>query len=154
MRGEILLWGKYYYVAILPPRGKFYYIVVFSGEKFYYGGKNYSTTPVFKKGNVNDANNYRGISLVNCILFTSILNKRLLKWDKDNSVKMDAQFGFRPGLGTVDAIFVLQSLVNKHLRKKGGRLYCCFINYRKAFDFVNRSKLWIKLTMIGIKGKM
>ena len=29
VRGEILLWGKYYYVAILPPRGKFYYILVF-----------------------------------------------------------------------------------------------------------------------------
>ena len=45
--------------------------------------------------------------LVSCMgkLFTSILNKRLLKWDKDNSVITDAQFGFRPGLGTVDAIF-------------------------------------------------
>ena len=53
-------------------------------------------------------------------LFTSIfkLNKRLLKWDKDNYVITDAQFGFRPGLGTLDAIFVLQSLVNKYLRKK------------------------------------
>ena len=40
MRGEILLWGKYYYVAILPLWGKFCYIVVFpGGGEFYYGGK-------------------------------------------------------------------------------------------------------------------
>ena len=115
-----------------------------------------SIVPVFKKGNVNDTNNYRGISLVSCMgkLFTSVLNKRLLNWDKVNSIITDAQFGFRPGFGTVDAIFVLQSLINKYLRKKGGRLYCCFIDYRKAFDFVNRSKLWIKLTKTGIQGKM
>ena len=87
-------------------------------------------------------------------LFTFVLNKRLLNWDKVNSIITDAQFGFRPGFGTVDAIFVLQSLINKYLRKKGGRLYCCFIDYRKAFDFVNRSKLWIKLTKTGIQGKM
>ena len=99
---------------------------------------------------------FRSGFLVSCMgkLLTTILNKRLLKWDKDNSVIMDAQFGFTPGLGTVDAMLVLQSLVHKYFRRKGGRLYCCFIDYRKAFDFVNRSKLWIKLTKIGIQGKI
>jgi hypothetical protein len=31
-------------------------------------------------------------------------NTRLMKWSEDNSVLTDAQFGFRPGYGTHDAI--------------------------------------------------
>ena len=112
--------------------------------------------PVYKKGDINDTNNYRGITLVSCLgkLFTSILNRRLLEWDKKFNIITDAQFGFRPGNSTVDAIFVLQSLINKTLKKRGGRLYCCFVDYRKAFDLIDRSKLWGKLIKQGINGKM
>jgi hypothetical protein len=35
-----------------------------------------------------------------------------------------------------------------------GRLYCCFIDYRKAFDLLVRSKLCWKLITQGIDGKM
>ncbi|ESO92711.1 hypothetical protein LOTGIDRAFT_70291, partial [Lottia gigantea] len=35
--------------------------------------------PVYKKGSINDVQNYRGISLVSCLskIFTCILNNRL-----------------------------------------------------------------------------
>ena len=56
-----------------------------------------------------------------------------MKWSEDNSVLTDAQFGFRPGYGTHDAIFALHSIISKSLRQ-GKRLYCCFIDYVKAFD--------------------
>lgn len=39
------------------------------------------------------------------------------------------------------------------LRKKK-RLYCCFIDFKKAFDTVERFKLWQKLGMYGIRGKL
>ena len=77
----------------------------------------------------------------------------MLKWDKENSVITDAQFGFRPGHSTVDAIFVLQSLINRTLKRKD-RLYCCFIDYKKAFDLIDRSSLWSKLIKQGVTGKM
>jgi hypothetical protein len=111
--------------------------------------------PVYKKGDCNDTNNYRGVTLISCMgkLFTSVLNRRLLKWDKENSVISDAQFGFKPGHSTVDAIFVLQSLINRTLKKRK-RLYCCFIDYRKAFDLIDRSSLWCKLINQGVQGKM
>ena len=109
-----------------------------------------------KKGDQNDTNNYRGITLLSCLgkLFTSILNSRLLKWDSENNAITDAQFGFKQGFSTVDAIFVLQSIINRNLSKKGGRLYCCFIDYKKAFDLIDRSKLWCKLIKQVIQGKM
>ena len=67
--------------------------------------------PNYKKRNVNNPDNYRGITLLSHMskLFTSILS-----WsDHLNSVVTDAQFGFKPGSGTRDAIFVLLSLISK-----------------------------------------
>jgi hypothetical protein len=40
------------------------------------------------------------------------------------------------------------------LHIKGKRLYCCFIDYIKAFDSVAHVKLWLKLSRIGITGKL
>ena len=111
--------------------------------------------PIFKKGNPNDPGNYRGISLVSHMgkLFTSLLNNRLTKWSENSSVLTEAQFGFRPGYGITDAIFSLHSLISKSLRK-GKRLYCCFIDYVKAFDGVCHLKLWLRLARCGITGKL
>lgn len=111
--------------------------------------------PLFKKGPVDDPGNYRGISLVSHIgkLLTSTINTRLMKWSEDNSVLTDAQFGFRPGYGTHDAIFALHSIISKSLRQ-GKRLYCCFIDYVKAFDSVSHFKLWLKLAKCGVTGKL
>ena len=111
--------------------------------------------PIFKKGNMNDPNNYRGISLVSNFgkLFTSVLNQRLIEWSQTFDIITDAQFGFRPGLGTVDAIFALTSLIFKSLSSKK-RLYCCFVDYTKAFDSIQRYMLWYKLSNIGIQGKL
>ena len=59
------------------------------------------------------------MSLVSHIgkLFTSTINTRLMKWSEDNSVLTDAQFGFRPGYGTHDAISTLHSIISKSLRQ-------------------------------------
>lgn len=83
-------------------------------------------------------------------LFTSVLNNRILEWDNKYDILTDAQFGFRPGLSTVDAIFVLQSLINKTLCNKI-RLYRCFVDFQKAFDSINRCKLWDKIYKVGIR---
>ena len=42
--------------------------------------------PIFKKSDLSNPNNYRGITLVSnvCKLFTAILNKRLLYWSNTN----------------------------------------------------------------------
>ena len=104
---------------------------------------------------LNDTGNYRGISLLSDVgkLFTSLINSRFVKWSEENDILTDAQFGFRPGLGTTDAIFALHSLISNTSRK-GKRLYCCFIDYMKAFDSVAHVKLWLKLSRIGITGKL
>ena len=86
-------------------------------------------------------------------MFTSVINNRLLSWSKNHNIGSDAQFGFKPGFGTRDAIFALHGLVNKTLRN-GKRLYCCFIDYKKAFDSISHCNLWTKLLNLGIRGNL
>ncbi|MES9883146.1 MAG: reverse transcriptase family protein [Sedimenticola sp.] len=111
--------------------------------------------PVFKKGNPNDAGNYRPITLISHLakLFTSVLNSRLLAWSQQNDIITDAQYGFKPGFGTTDAIFALHAIVSKYLNSSG-RLYTCFIDYKKAFDTVDHYKLWRRMIKSGITGKL
>ena len=47
------------------------------------------------------------------------------------------QFGFMPGRGTTDALFVVRRMQEKY-RDKKEKLYMCFVNIEKAFDRVPR----------------
>ena len=37
---------------------------------------------------------------------------------------------------------------------EGKRLYCAFIDFTKAFDYVVRDNLWMKLIKLGIRGNI
>ena len=45
-------------------------------------------------------------------------------------------------MGTVDNIYVLNYLVNRNLSQKKGKLIALFVDFKAAFDSVNRSILW------------
>ena len=47
------------------------------------------------------------------------------------------QFGFMPGKGTTDAIFIMQQVQEKHQTKRK-KLYYGFVDLEKAFDRVPR----------------
>jgi hypothetical protein len=111
--------------------------------------------PLHKKGNVDDVNNYRGITLVSCFskIFTTVLNKRLENFCNEHNIISDAQFGFRKGKSTVDAIFILMSLVQKYLNENK-RFYVIFVDMMKCFDSIYRNALWLKMYKCGIQGKI
>ena len=113
--------------------------------------------PLYKgKGVKNDMNAYRGITLLNVAgkIFTKVLASRIMKWVEDNNILVPEQAGFRRGFSTVDNILVINTIVEKELRKEGGKLFCCFIDFEKAFDSVVRGALWEKLKKMGISHKM
>ena len=56
-------------------------------------------------------------------------------------------------MGTVDNIFVLHGLIT-HMLNTGKKLYCTFIDFTKAFDYVERDNLWHKLITLGIRGNI
>ena len=111
--------------------------------------------PIYKKGDKNEPSNYRGITLLSTLgkLFTRILNNRLNEWAENYNVYIEAQAGFRKNMGTVDNIYILNGLIT-HVLNQNKKLYCAFVDFTKAFDFVNRDILWYKLIKIGVRGKM
>ena len=112
--------------------------------------------PIYKnKGNPNDPDSYRGITLVSSVgkLFTSILNSRLTKYAELVDMIPDSQAGFRKGFSTVDNIFCLHVLIELYLAF-GKKLYCTFIDFKKAFDTVWRLGLWQKLVKNNVSGKI
>ena len=111
--------------------------------------------PIFKKGDINEVSNYRGITLLSTLgkLFTRILNNRFNKWAEEYNVYIEAQAGFRKHMSTIDNIFVLNGLIT-HCINNNEYLYCCFVDFTKAFDYVERDILWYKLIKIGVRGRM
>ena len=49
-------------------------------------------------------------------------------------------------------VFILKTLINKYVYKCKKKLYVCFVDFKKAFDSVWRSALFLKLRAKGIKG--
>ena len=112
--------------------------------------------PIFKKkGSPNNPDNWRGVALIPTIakIYTKILCSRLRSWSAEKNMICDNQAGFRAGYSTGDNVFVLKTLIDASLAKRKGRLYCCFVDFRKAFDSVCRSALWYKLGSLGVSGK-
>ena len=117
-------------------------------------------TAVYKSGDKFDMSNYRGITVGSVIakLFAMILEQRLSTWAEEHAVKAKGQAGFRKDFRTTDNIFILRSLIDKQrqTRQKGkmGKLYCCFVDFRKAFDTVPRAVLWQVLEELGVRGRI
>ena len=101
--------------------------------------------PLFKRGNETDPDNYRGISLLSDVskVFTAILNKRLYNWAGKEGKISKEQAGFRKHYSTTDHIFTLTSIIKRELySRKRSKVYGAFIDYKKAFDTVDRDKVW------------
>ena len=79
------------------------------------------------------------------------MNHRLSKYVDDN-ILGEEQAGFREGYSTIDHIFVLQLVIELY-NSVHKRVYCAFIDYRKAFDYISRPLLWRKLLSYDINGK-
>ena len=92
--------------------------------------------PVHKKGDTNEVSNYRGITLLSTlgILFTRH-NNRLTSWAEKYGIYIESQTGFRKYMSTIDNIFVLSCLI-RYFLNNNEFLYCAFIDFTKAFDYV------------------
>ena len=96
---------------------------------------------ISKSGNLSDPNNYLPIVLVSILskLCTSILSERFLSWSEKEEKLIINKFGFRPGRSTIDAVFSFHGIVRHLLQNR--KLYCAFVDFRKAFDKLNRRVL-------------
>jgi len=92
-----------------------------------------------KKG-TSKCENYRGINLLPTAynFFANIIKNRLNEYLEDEKVE---QCCFRKGRSCTDAIFTVQQIMEKR-KERNLQLFLLFIDYEKAYDNVNRDKLW------------
>ena len=98
------------------------------------------------KGDRDDCNNYRGISLLNIFAKVVLMKLRVLT----ERIYPESQCGFRAKRATIDMIFSLQQLQEK-CGEQGKPLYVAFIDLTKAFDLVSRdglSRSWPRLVVL------
>ena len=76
-----------------------------------------------------------------------ILQARLQQYV--NHELLDVQADFREGRETRDQIANIRWIIKK-AREFQKNIYFCFIDYTKAFDYVDHNKLWKILQEIGI----
>ena len=100
--------------------------------------------PIHKKGSMNNADNYRGIALIDILskVYINIITRRLTFYTQAYNCICENQCGFREGYSTIDNAFVLYSIINKYLSMKGKSIYVAFIDFQKAFDSVDRCILY------------
>ena len=91
------------------------------------------------KGDALERGNYHGLKLTEQVM-------KILERIVDGLIRQlvsidDSQFGFVPGRGTTDAIFVVRQLQEKYLAANK-RLYMAFVDLEKVFDLVDAEKTW------------
>ena len=102
-----------------------------------------------KKGNAKECSNYHTIALISHTskVMLKILQARLQQYV--NRELIDVQARFRKGRGTRDQIANIPWIIEKG-REFQKNIYFCFIDFAKAFDYVDHNKLWKILQEMGI----
>jgi len=105
-----------------------------------------------KKGDMLETKNNRGISLLHTCykILSSILLEKLAPFSVE--IVGIYQCAFRKGRSTTDQIFILKQLMEKHYEFNKD-LYIIFVNYKQAYDSINRKELWKTMISFGIPKK-
>ena len=104
---------------------------------------------ILKKGYAKEGSDYRTIAVISHAskVILEILQARLQQYV--NREIPDVQAGFRKGRGTRDWIANIRWIIEK-AREFQKNIYFCFIDYAKAFDFMDHKKLWKIIKERGI----
>ena len=109
--------------------------------------------PIHKQNDKELPENYRKITLLPSIskLFEYILNNRLSYCKEALKTDDPMQNGFKKDTPTTDNTFILNGIIEKQTSLKKP-LYVCFVDFKSAFDLINRKALLYKMENQNIRG--
>ena len=98
--------------------------------------------------------NFRGVSLssIVCKVMCMVLNVRLSTVAEERLIA-EEQGGFRKMRGCRDQVLSLVLLGQMEMLKESRGLMAAFIDFSKAYDRIDRGKLWKCLDSMGVNGK-
>lgn len=98
--------------------------------------------PLYKNGDSTNINNYRPISMISNFakILEKIINYRLVVFLEKNNLLSKTQFGFRPRLGTENALYSASKFIYDALDNNNIAM-AIFLDLAKAFDTVNHIEL-------------
>ena len=105
------------------------------------------------KGNASNMDDYRGIAVGAAVskVYANVILHRIDQWAEARSLRANGQFGFRHGRGTIDAAFILKHVIDRYgVDRKP--VFAAFIDFKKAYDRVDRGLLWRCLQSMGLHG--
>jgi len=102
--------------------------------------------PIYKKGNKDEVNNYRPVSLtcIICKILESIIRDSIMEHFTANKLFTNRQFGFLKGRSTVTQLLQILDEWTEAL-ETGGRIDVIYTDFEKAFDKVPHKRLLSKL---------
>lgn len=109
--------------------------------------------PIFKKGSMSAASNYRPVSLTSILgkILESIIKEKLLYHLDKNKLIKDTQHGFRNGKSCLTNLIEFFEQVTNDL-DQGHAVDLVYLDFSKAFDKVAHCRLINKLHAHGIGG--
>ena len=89
--------------------------------------------------------------LICCI--NTIINNRLVYYRRISNEEDPFQNGFKEKSRTIDNAFILNGNIENY-KALGQPLYIRYVDFKSAFDYINRNALLFKLLKRGVTGKM
>ena len=104
---------------------------------------------IYKKGSHDNPENYRPTSLLNTTykIYAYMLKTRIA--DAVDSQIWSAQFGFRKGKSTAEALFCVRRLTDV-VEQGHEKLFLIFLDWEKAFDKIDHEKMFQSLMRLSI----
>ena len=102
-----------------------------------------------------DPGNYMTIMIGHVMskIYASVLDGEVSARAEVQGLRASGQAGFSTDHSTYDHIFTLRGIIEE-ARHRRQRVYCCFVDFRKAFDTVPHAYLIRRLHELGYHQKV
>ena len=110
--------------------------------------------PIHKDGSKECLNNYRGITISSILykVLVIIMEDQIMKYAEAKHIFGEYQGAFRKNRRCEDHLFALKGICSIRKSNKN-KTYLAFLDISKAFDCLDRDKMFIHIWNLGIQGK-